>query len=233
MPQFLFATKNVLKLGAPLAANGTTLTLASGQGANWPALSGEQRLQITLMDAATGAVTEVVQARNHTAGADTLTIVRGQEGTTAKAFQTGDYAAVVLTEAVWNNLNQQAQTKWVMHNSAEAAEWMSLAGAMTASANGELMVGIGDNTLKIRGIIRGTMGPNAQLITVTNKRPYGCTVANASYTHVWPSTGIMALNSGPYYTERLNTTGSATIALNGSFPSGASWIMVNIDIEYY
>lgn len=396
MPQYQYANKNVLKLGAALSTSATTLTLQSGTGSSWPAVSSVDgtAFQATIMDAATGAITEIVTVTQHVVNTDTLTIVRAQEGTTPKAFVAGDYIVIMMTQTVWNNFKQfvvpekevsttfaastgngwfkiatltmpqststakieiyggqgfnantlsqaamveivlragnsspvgmnivayinapmdlvtssanlplndiavvnvssttwdvyvffptfsmqyilsaqctsnatisalgnlvglttlpvsaikgkvyanvvsdvtkpQGVTQWFFHNDANVTPWLTLAGAMTATANGELMVGIGDNTLKIRGIIRGTMGPSAQLFNITTKRPYGCTVANVSYTHVWPSTGIVALNSGPYYTERANGTGALVIALNGSFPSGASWVMVNIDVEYY
>jgi hypothetical protein len=71
---------------------GTTITLASGGGALFPLPAPGQQFALTLNDLATQAVFETVWCTGR--AGDVLTIIRAQEGTTAKAWGVGDY--------VWN-----------------------------------------------------------------------------------------------------------------------------------
>ncbi|MFM0503977.1 hypothetical protein [Paraburkholderia caffeinilytica] len=93
MAQFVVANNVNTQLAAALPSSGagsTTVTLASS--ANLPTLNTAigQQMPLTLNDAATGAIYETVYV-TAISGA-TLTVLRGQEGTSALNWNVGDFA---------------------------------------------------------------------------------------------------------------------------------------------
>ncbi len=92
---FLFANNAQSTLAAPITNVATTLTLAAGGGALFPNPSAGQQFTLTLNDAATGDVYEIMYCTARSS--DTLTVTRGQEGTAAVAWLAGDLAANFLT----------------------------------------------------------------------------------------------------------------------------------------
>ncbi|MHB1267235.1 MAG: hypothetical protein ACYCY2_06485 [Acidithiobacillus ferriphilus] len=93
MTAFIFANNVNTTLGAAASSSATTLTLASS--ANLPTLGTGQQMPMTLNDAATGLVYEIVYV-TAISGA-TLTVIRAREGTTAQNWSVGDYAACMHT----------------------------------------------------------------------------------------------------------------------------------------
>jgi hypothetical protein len=73
-------------LAANITAAATTITLTAGQGARFPALGANEWAWATLSNAADTKEIVKITAR----AGDTLTVVRGQDGTTANAYLTGD-----------------------------------------------------------------------------------------------------------------------------------------------
>ena len=104
MTAFIIANNVNTTLGAPASSSATTLTLASS--ANLPTLGTGQQMPLTLNDAATGLVYEIVYV-TAISGA-TLTVLRGQEGTTAQNWSVGDYAACMHTAQTTASINGSA-----------------------------------------------------------------------------------------------------------------------------
>jgi len=77
-------------LAAGISSSTTTLVLATGTGALFPSPGTNQYFPLTLNDALTGLVYEICWCTSRTG--DNLTVLRGQEGTTARAWLLGDYA---------------------------------------------------------------------------------------------------------------------------------------------
>lgn len=88
MPQFTFANNVNTTLAVAATSSSSTLTLASTSHLPSSIPSGSY-LALTLNDAATRSVFEIVYATS-VSGA-TVTVLRGQEGTTANNWQVGDY----------------------------------------------------------------------------------------------------------------------------------------------
>ena len=82
-------------LGSSLSAGATSLTLAAGAGSNFPSLSAGDWFPITVVQAADPSQFEIMRVTARSG--DLLTVVRAQEGTTAKAFAAGDVAEMRLT----------------------------------------------------------------------------------------------------------------------------------------
>lgn len=88
MTDFLFANNATTQVASALTSGGTSLQVSTGSGALFPAPAANQQFAVKLADAATGLITEIVYCTGVTG--DTLTIVRAQEGTTARAWNVGD-----------------------------------------------------------------------------------------------------------------------------------------------
>lgn len=83
-------------LSAGISASATTLTVNTGTGGLFPSpVSGTSFFKLTLVDAATGTLTEIVHVTARTG--DAMTIVRGQEGTTNRLWSANDIAANMMT----------------------------------------------------------------------------------------------------------------------------------------
>lgn len=92
-------------LAGAITNTATTANLASGTGVLFPAPTGSNYFCLTFNDAATGLLREIVHVTNVTA--DTITMVRAQEGTTALNWLAGDLALNLFTAGTFNALVQQ------------------------------------------------------------------------------------------------------------------------------
>lgn len=89
MSILLFSDFGNSQLAGPISNVSTTANLLSGSGALFPAPANGQYFILTFNDAATGLESEIVRVTNVTG--DTITIVRGQEGTVALNWNAGDF----------------------------------------------------------------------------------------------------------------------------------------------
>jgi hypothetical protein len=80
-------------LAAGINSSATSITLTTGQGARFPTLSGGDYFYATLVDTSNNLEIVKCTARS----TDVLTVVRGQESTTARAYVTGDRIEIRLT----------------------------------------------------------------------------------------------------------------------------------------
>ena len=88
-------------LASNISSSTTTIQLSPGGGAQFsPAPGAGQFFVMTLLDAATGSFEEIVHVTQVVT--DTLTVVRAQEGTAARAYLAGDFIAN------WNTAGQMA-----------------------------------------------------------------------------------------------------------------------------
>lgn len=103
MSQYQFANNASTTLGANLTSSATTIVLATGTGSQFPSPSGGNFFTATLWAAGstTGEPNEIVKVMSRTG--DSLTVVRGQEGTTAQAWNIGDTVGNYPTAAYYNN----------------------------------------------------------------------------------------------------------------------------------
>ena len=99
MVPFIFANNIKTTLAAALSSSGTTVTLASASGL--PTIPAGSYMPLTLNDSATGLVYEVLYV-TAISGA-TLTVMRGQEGTSAQTWAIGDIAFVGPTASPFQN----------------------------------------------------------------------------------------------------------------------------------
>lgn len=101
-----FANNAVSTLAGSLSNSATSLVLAAGTGAKFPALGAGDYFMLTLIKMVSGSpVIEIVKVTAR--ATDTCTIVRGQESTTATTFSAGDRAEHRLTSGAMDALGQK------------------------------------------------------------------------------------------------------------------------------
>ena len=99
-------------LGSGLTAVATSINLTSGHGVRFPAVVAGQVLIATLVNSTN--VVEEIEITAHTASADSMTVVRGANGTTAKVWSSGDRIECRLTSEVLRRLQQEAIAEIVL-----------------------------------------------------------------------------------------------------------------------
>lgn len=90
-----FANAARAYLASTLSDSATTVTIDGG-GSLFPAITSPEFSRAVLQDA---SGIEVVLITAHTAGSDSFTVTRGQEGTTARSFATGSVFGIRMTSA--------------------------------------------------------------------------------------------------------------------------------------
>jgi hypothetical protein len=88
-----FANSAFATLAAGINSSVTSITLTTGQGARFPSLSAGDYFFATLIDASNNLEIVKCTARS----TDVLTVTRGQESTTARAFSAGDRIELRVT----------------------------------------------------------------------------------------------------------------------------------------
>src|SRR5262245_38699682 len=87
-----------------ITATDTTVALAAGTGVLFPAPTGGDYFKATFYDQATKTLTEIVHCTSR--AGDICTIVRAQEGTTAKAWSASDLFANLVTAGTLSSFVQ-------------------------------------------------------------------------------------------------------------------------------
>ncbi|MCP3444592.1 hypothetical protein [Bradyrhizobium sp. CCGUVB14] len=116
-PTYQFANNANTILAAPINTVATSLQVSAGTGAIFPTPTANQPFLLTLIDAATQTVNEIVLVTQR--AVDVLTIVRGQEGTIAKSWLGGDICANLVTAGTFQNMEQIPQAQAAAHNWAQ------------------------------------------------------------------------------------------------------------------
>lgn len=151
MTQYVFSNNGITTLGSNLGSGATSMTVASGTGIDFPVPGSGQIVPLTLIAAGstTGVPNEIVYATARSG--DTLTIVRGQEGTTAQNWSSGDIVANMATADFYN---QQASVAAIQKQAGNFADDTGAAdgGIITLSpapANLAALVGVPIRVLKM------------------------------------------------------------------------------------
>jgi len=169
----LYANNAKTTLASPITSTQTSITVAAGTGAVFPSPSTGQSFQITLVSASSSTVYEICTCTSRSG--DTLTVVRGQEGTSGTPFSTNDIVANYDTALVMTNLvqSQQLQNQYYLFAVASGT-----ANALTATIPSVL-----------------TTIPNGMSITViSNAANTGATTLNLTLGST--ATGVLPIVTG-------------------------------------
>ena len=184
MTAYLFANDASSTLAAPISTTATSLTLASGTGALFPSPSAGQQFTLTMNDAATGLLTEIMLCTARSG--DTLTVERAQEGTVALNWLAGDLAANLCTAGTMAALLQTATLYPSRIVTTSGAFTMTTADAGGAvGLNRAISPGVSSTTLPSNaqaGQIYAIedLNRNFQAYPVTVNAPAGMTIGTAA-----------------------------------------------------
>lgn len=103
---FVFSDFNQTTLAAGIGPSAVSITVSPGTGAAFPSPGADEQFALTLNDAATRLVYEIVYCTARSG--DVLTVVRGQEGTTPQTWVNGDFCWNGITSGQMNELVQVA-----------------------------------------------------------------------------------------------------------------------------
>jgi hypothetical protein len=128
-------------LASAINTTDTTITVATGEGSLFPVAGSGDTFALTLQDASSNI--EVVLATAHTSGADTFTITRAQEGTTARNWAIGDVVELRLTAAAITEFATKAGTETLSNKtlaSPAVTGTLTLGGTAVTSTAAELNI---------------------------------------------------------------------------------------------
>ncbi|EOU3148858.1 hypothetical protein AB8884_20020 [Yersinia enterocolitica] len=218
-------------LSAGISASATTLTVNTGTGGLFPSpVSGTSFFKLTLIDAATGTLTEIVHVTARTG--DAMTIVRGQEGTTNRLWSANDIAANMMTAGTLDlfaqsgslggaaslNVGTTAGTVAAGNDSriTGAAQFTQLTGVIGTSRNAKMSVTAASSTATFTAdelIVQTALGGLQYKLSSFNKTiNLATTGAGGMDTGTVPANGFVAL----YAIYNPTTQISALLAVNAS-----------------
>jgi hypothetical protein len=109
---FLFANNANTNLAAKISSSSVSLTVSAGAGTDFPNPTGAQQFEITMVDAGTGLLTEIIYVPTRTGdtfGSISQPLLRGQEGTMAQTWYANDIVASLVTAGQLAALQQTTQ----------------------------------------------------------------------------------------------------------------------------
>jgi hypothetical protein len=148
----VFSNNAASTIQSGINSSATSVTLLSG--ANFPSLSGSDYTYVTLEDV--NGHREIVKATARSG--NTLTIVRAQDGTSARAYIAGDKCELRLTAALLNEVAQQADTD--TNTTYTAGTGLSLTGTQFANT-------APDQTVSLTGAGAATVTGTYPSFTIT------------------------------------------------------------------
>lgn len=205
-------------LASGITAAATSVTLSAGQGVLFPALTAPDWFPATIFNA--GGTFEIVKVTGRTA--DTLTIVRAQEGTAASAFLTADKIDLRMTAAVIAN-KLDKDTGGTVSGPVTFGSTLAVGGACavtgglmvggSASVAGTFMAGgavtaTGTTTINgaagtFRGLIYATAGSSRWSPVVGNDPETGANAGSNFALSAYSDTGAFLDN--PIFITRANS----------------------------
>lgn len=152
----LLASNNATStLAGPISPSSTALNVQSGAGAEFPSPGANQYFTVTLNDASTGLLVEIMWCTNVTG--DTLTVQRGKEGTTAQSWLANDLVGNFWTAGSMAAMAQQGQLQSNLANQApDVGSVNALVASLTPAPAS--FAGVAGALLTITGIVASNTG---------------------------------------------------------------------------
>jgi len=188
----------------PVDMTSTTVTLVGGGGALFPQPTGSDYFMVTFITV-NGVALEICKCTAR--AGDTLTVVRGQEGTNAQNFQIGDQCQLRITASTMNTIVSSIGTDNVKNITAGAGISATGTGTVTIANTG------------VTGITAGTgisVSGSTGNVTITNTSPAPTSVPNLITTNftVQEAGGKLVFKYGTTVIASLDSSGNFTTLAN-------------------
>ena len=196
----LFSNNASATLASSITTSATSITVSTGMGSLFPTVSGGNFFYATLTDSSNNL--EIVKVTGR--ASDVLTVVRAQEGTTARTYAASDKIELRITAAVMSNLAQLDGAQTFTGVKTFSA---GLVGALTGNVTGNVTGAVTGN---VTGNVTGDLTGNV-IGTVSN----ATNAANLIATNfsISESGGLLTFIAHPSFTASIaGTTMTVTSA---------------------
>jgi len=213
----LFSNNAFGTLAANILSTATELTLVTSQGARFPSPTGGDDFLVTLIGESAGGTELAWEIVRVTARAnDTLTIVRGQEGTTAAAWALGTRVELRLTGGSMSLFPQFTSTGHLPVGGTVANLIGSAGRALTLTAG---TTGDSFASLELQGS-RSADGGSFALISFWSKTDRVATITSRrGAADDSGDLGIFTKNPGGALTERVTVTNAGLVGVGATAPT--------------
>ena len=236
----LFTNNASATIASTISSSATSITVASGQGAEFPVLTGADYFIATLVDTSNNIEIIKVTARS----SDTMTVVRAQESTAARSYTAGSLLELRVTAATLNSFAQTssittqppgtnntsvATTAFVqaaiqtlypvgsIYTSTVATNPNTLFGFGTWTAFGAGRVMVGAGTLNSVVYTAAATGGSADAVLVSHN--HGGATGGQNQNHVHVVAGTTGGQSNSHNHSTLEPSGGTYQNVGGNFGS--------------
>jgi hypothetical protein len=232
---YAFANNVKTTLAGAISSTSTTITLASS--ANFPTIPSGYVWAVTLNDIATQTLFEIVYV-TATSGSN-LTCLRGQEGTSARAWNVGDIVFAADTAGILSSFVNQTQ----LANTVQLNPASQQSGSINISGSASFGANVAANgNLSLGGAITnattGNFTAQATALSFFASQPYtNYTIAGlhlgfnggASYTGIGPSIGLSmrGITASMLAIGSVGTGALVAIDVNGNIATPGSFLGQN------
>jgi hypothetical protein len=201
-----FANNVKTTLASPITTTSTSITVAPGTGSQFPTPTTGKTFILTLVDAATGLLYEILSCTARSG--DVLTVVRAQEGTIALNWSAGDNVSMFPTAGTMQNFPQLngfgATGTWPINVTGSSSTSTSSTYAdYLNSFNGVNKIGLGFSGSQLNLKIDATNFGSTFPMSITGSSSYA---TNAGYSN----------NSGTATNQSGGTVNATSIYTSGS-----------------
>ena len=190
----LFTNNASSTLASAISNVQTSLTLATGTGALFPSISGSDYFYATIVNSSN--LIEIVRVTDRSG--DVLTVLRGQEGTSARAYNAGDKVEVRVTAAGLNSKFDKTGGSITGNISQTGSLTVSGSGVFGAPTGGSK----GDGTINATGLF-------------VNGVAVGTGTGSVTSVAVSPGTTGLTVSGSPITTSGTITLGGTLAVANG------------------
>ena len=225
-------------IGVGLTPSGTSLTWTTGHGARFPAVASGQVLYACILNATN--VLEEIQITAHTNGADTATIVRGVNGTSALTWNAGDRIECRVSSEVLRRAQQEALNETIITTGDGGATYTGspsptllgyVKGVVYALTLSATQSNSGTTpTIALSGLTATTVVVNGQAPLVAGQMPIaGLYKYDGTYLvllnpakNIQPTRTVLTSGSAATYTTPTGATGILVRVIGGGAAGGGA-----------
>ena len=221
----LYKNNAASTLASGINTTATSIVLASGGGAKFPAVTGSDFFYLTILDG--GGNFEIVKVTVRTV--DTLTVVRAQEGTTALTFASGVICELRITGGLLDQFKSDTATSITSSNVTNALGFTPYnasnpSGYITGITSGNVTTALGFtpyNATNPSGYISGITSAN--VTTALGYTPYNSTNPSGYITNSALSGYLTSASASSTYLPLSGGTVTGAI----TFAAGQTWPTFN------